>query len=306
MIDQIPTRMGMQAMEQHRSAMRGGDDTVTYAQSGEIVIPVEVQKRFPDLVEAALAAIQQSGANPSRFVVGSPDGSYNPQTGAQEFFLTGLLDWASSSRLGQSLASGLGSAALAKLSGASTKQALAAGAGSGLGYAAGDFIGDFMKPLPAPAPGAKPTPTTVEPRAASATVREALSNFGGSFSKAGLTGAALGGMAGASLVPNQVNIRPLNFDPNAPSSISDLPAPLPLPPSERPNVSATLPQNLPVAPMTPQGAPPGINYLQPTKDRYTGQTSFADVTQDGGTFSRSVNQMDSQRRRTGFGNIMFV
>jgi hypothetical protein len=306
MIDQIPTRMGMEAMDHHRSAMRGGDDTVTYSQTGEIVIPVEVQRRFPGLAEAAMAAIQQSGANPSRFVVGSPDGSYNPQTGAQEFFLTGLLDWASSSRLGQSLASGVGSAALAKLSGASTKQALAAGAGSSLGYAAGDFIGDFMKPTATPA-----TPTTpaapAQPRAPSANIREALSNFGGSFSSAGLTGASLGGLAGASLVPNKVNIPALNFDPNAPSSISNMPAPLPfIPSADRPNVSATLPQNLPVAPMTPRGMPSGVNYLQPVTDRNTGRTSFADVGQDGGTFSRAVNQMDSQRRRSGFGNIMFV
>jgi hypothetical protein len=41
-------------------------------------------------------------------------------------------------------------------------------------------------------------------------------------------------------------------------------------------------------------------------DRNTGRTSFTDVGQDGGTFSRAVNQMDSQRRRSGFGNIMFV
>jgi hypothetical protein len=71
---------------QHRRAMRGGDDTLAYTQSGEIVLPRTVQERFPDLAHLVLAAIGRAGQDPSRYVVGSPDGSYNPQTGAQEFF----------------------------------------------------------------------------------------------------------------------------------------------------------------------------------------------------------------------------
>jgi hypothetical protein len=304
MIDQIPTRIGMESMRAHQAAMRGGDDTISYTQSGEIVIPLEVQQRFPGLAEAAMAAIAQSGADPSRFVVGSPEGSYNPQTGAQEFFLNNLLDMAANSRFGQSVATGLGSAALAKLTGASTKQALATGAGAGLGYAAGDFVGNWMTPTPAP--GTTPAPPP-EPRAPSENFRDAFSNFAGSFSKAGLTGASLGGLVASSLMPSGASTPRSTFDPNAPPSIAVSPVPaLQLPDSERANVSATLPQNLPVAPMTPRGMPGGVNYLQPTRDRYTGQTSFNDITQSGGTFSRAVNQMDSQRRRAGFGNVMFA
>lgn len=302
MIEQIPTRIGMQEFKAHQAAMRGGDDTLSYTQTGEIIIPVEIQERFPGLAEAALAAIAHHGENPARYIAGSPEGSYNPQTGAQEFFLTGLLDWASSSNVGRSLTTGLGSAAVAKLTGSSTKQALATGAGAGLGYMAGNAVGNWTSPSPEPA-------TPAEPRAPSESMGEAFRNFGSSFTTSGLTGAALGGLAGYALVPTETKLPKLNFDPNAPSSISDMPAPTPVPElsnSERANVSATLPQSLPVAPMTPRGLPAGVNLLQQTQDRYTGQNTLNDVTGDPGVFSRAINEMDSQRRRAGFGNIMFV
>ena len=40
----------------HQAKMQGGDDTLSYMQTGEIVIPNEVQRKFPQIAAAALAA----------------------------------------------------------------------------------------------------------------------------------------------------------------------------------------------------------------------------------------------------------
>jgi hypothetical protein len=95
-------------MKNHQQAMRGGDDTLAYAQTGEVVLPVEVQDRFPELLQIVLQAIEQAGHNPSRYMVGSPEGSYNPETGAQEFYTPGTeatLADLGYSNIGQSAAS---------------------------------------------------------------------------------------------------------------------------------------------------------------------------------------------------------
>lgn len=310
MIDQIPTRKGMEAMTLHRKAMRGGDDTISYTQTGEIVIPVAVQQRFPALAEAAMAAIQQSGADPSRFVVGSPEGSYNPETGAQEFFLRGVLDYVSNSRLGQSLATGVTGAALAKISGASNKQALATGAGAGLGYAAGDFIGGVINPQPVGAP------------VASENISDAFGNFLDSFSGAGATGATLGGAAGfMATLPkaSTPQIAPIQVGPeDMPTTLpTELPAPAPvqMPELRAPvnDISATLPQTIPTVDLNPtiedeaeRMQSVGVNYFKPVIDRDTGRSRFQQIMPGGDTFSQALNSMAGTRRRAGFGNRFVI
>ena len=69
----------------HYKAMEGGDDSLTYSQSGEMVMPVRVQQNFPELAMAVQMAMAQSGLNPDQYVVGSDQGNYNSATGAQQF-----------------------------------------------------------------------------------------------------------------------------------------------------------------------------------------------------------------------------
>lgn len=310
MFNTIPERMASQANpEAHRSAMRGGDDTLSYTQSGEIVIPVEVQRRFPGLAEAAMAAIAQSGGNPAQFVAGSPQGNYHPQTGAQQFFLgdlvTNAADFVSNTRTGQALASGVAGYGLSKLAGADNRQAAATGIGAGLGYAAGDWVGDqgWLGGEPA-----APDPEPVE----SASVGEALSNAAGSFSGAGIGGALLGGAAGYQLAPEPASTS-IDFDPNAPSSLDDAPTSVAPDTNVAPelagdaNVSATVPTNVPVAPPTPEGLAargsygvPGVYGLRSVIDRRTGQPEMRRV--DASPFRRAVEELSL--RRAGFGNAM--
>jgi len=69
--------------------------------------------------------------------------------------------------------------------------------------------------------------------------------------------------------------------------------------NEAANVSAVVPQDLPIAPTTPQG----INYLSAVRNRDTGQMEYVNDTSSS-PFSRAVNEMSS--RRGGFGSRMIL
>lgn len=326
MYNQIPTRMNTEARARLERTMEGGDDTLTFSKTGEIVLPVEVQQKFPSIALAALSAIREAGGNPDQYVVGSPSGNYNSESGVQQFnWLTSAMDWVTNNRVGQAALTGLGSAAISKVSGASGKQALAAGLGSGLGYYAGDALGDYLsnnksiRALDADLAANKinqsaydtqvaairnPTPVT------SGTVGEAFGNLGGALfeNKLAMTGASLGGMAGYALAPSSTpKINVPAFDPNTVSTITqDIPitkAPDVLntvSKNEVANITATVPDQLPIAPTTME-AFQGINYLTPVRNRDTGRMEYVD---DPSPFTRSVNEMT--QRRTGFGNRIVI
>ncbi|MEK9913305.1 MAG: hypothetical protein VW580_05215, partial [Flavobacteriaceae bacterium] len=155
--------MDADELRNHYSAMQGGDDTLTYAQSGVMVMPRRVQANFPELAMAVQIATAKSGLNPNQYVVGSEEGSYNKDTGIQQFadpwyvtlyedakdwaadswtnikddIVTGAKDWAEDplgSDLTQSALAGVGSYGAAKLAGADNDQALQAAIGGAAGY----------------------------------------------------------------------------------------------------------------------------------------------------------------------------
>ena len=62
---------------------RWGDDRFVRVHSvgGEMFITPEVSEANPELMAAIQSAFANMGANPDDFIVGSPTGSYNPDTG---------------------------------------------------------------------------------------------------------------------------------------------------------------------------------------------------------------------------------
>ena len=70
----------------HEEAMRGGDDTLSYTETGDMVIPEQALSANPSLAMAAMNVLAEMGVpDPEQYIVGSEEGSYNPTTGAQEF-----------------------------------------------------------------------------------------------------------------------------------------------------------------------------------------------------------------------------
>lgn len=308
-------------LEMHYANMEGGDDTLAYTETGEIVIPNEVQKRFPQIAAAALQAIAQSGGNPAQYVVGSPMGNYDMDTNAQQFAwyddlweatknaTKATADYVANSNVGKSLVTGVGTAAAAKLAGADTTQALATGAGAGLGYLGGASLGQGIANLTDnnDATGFFDTPEV--PKVTSATTSEALMNAAKSFNMAGLTGAATGGLAGFTMgapIPQPTVDLQLNKDSQLEMpKIAPMPDPFDLEDNDKPNVSATLPQTNPIAPMTPAALKPasGIRYLDKVKDRDTGRYRFMESDkQDDSAFARAIS---GASRRRGFGSKIF-
>ena len=313
--DGIPDK---EEMERHYAAMRGGDDQLSYTETGDFVIPPEVQQANSGLVLAAMQTMQAMGANPMQYVSGSAEGSYNPDTGVQEFawyddlfktvgnYTTQGLNYISNSDVGKSLAGAALTAAGTKLAGADTKTALATGAGAGLGYYAGDKLStgvnnlmnnkSFFDAKPATNYNAK-------------NAMDALKNVGKSVNLGALSSAGAGALTGMAMFAPEPEMPNLQL--TTPGSSLNL-APIatkPLDPTfkenEKPNLTATLPQNLPIAPMTPAALPSGIKYKKKLKDRDTGKYRFfdQDSSNDGGAFARAL---DRKSRRKGFGGSILI
>lgn len=308
----------------HQAKMQGGDDTLSYMQTGEIVIPNEVQRKFPQIAAAALAAIAKSGGNPAQYVAGSPEGNYNPDTNAQQFawyddilkYGTQAADWVASSNIGKAAATGLGTAALAKLSGKDTTSSLAAGAGAGLGYLGGNYLQQGFGAMTDNNPDTTFFEPQTQPQAAlapSANMTDALKRAAGTFTMGGLAGGVSGGLAGLTMFEPmpEPNVN-LQLDAESQLKMSDIPDYNELVEKfgddERANVTATLPQTNPIAPLTPMAlqGQGGISYKKRVKDRDTGRYRFVDSNEDNdaGAFTRALN---SSRRRSGFGGkLMFI
>ena len=65
---------------------RYNDDKMVHAETGEMLVPVNVLQNNPSLERGIQTALRSEGVNPERFRVGGI-GSYNPDTGMQEFGL---------------------------------------------------------------------------------------------------------------------------------------------------------------------------------------------------------------------------
>tara|TARA_R110002153_G_scaffold4920_8_gene23042 strand:- start:4866 stop:5840 length:975 start_codon:yes stop_codon:yes gene_type:complete len=310
-------------MDRHYAAMRGGDNQMSYTETGDFVIPPEVQEANPALMMAAMEVFRGMGVDPNMYVSGSSEGNYNPTTGVQEFgwiddlyqsaktnaydYSKKSLDYLSNSDFGKAAASAALTAGAAKLTGSDTSQALAAGAGAGLGYYAGNQFDTGLNNLANEKSFFKEKPET---NYTSQNLGEAFKNVADSTNFKALSSAGLGAFQGYQMsapipdfpdlqlkTPDKLNLAPLANE-NPFNTFDD---------NERANLTATLPQNLPVGPMTPRALASvgGVTYKKKVKDRDTGRFSYVDAdNNDAGSFSRSLNQ---KSRRKGFGGgLIFV
>lgn len=69
---------------------RYGDEHVVHAAPGEVMVPPEVLEQYPELGQIIGQAMASMGADPNRYVVGSPASSLNPYTGQPEFFFKSI------------------------------------------------------------------------------------------------------------------------------------------------------------------------------------------------------------------------
>ena len=65
---------------------RFGDDNIAHVETGEFIVPTNVQEENPELMEKLRNAIEAYGVSADRYVVGSQDNMINPVTGQPEFF----------------------------------------------------------------------------------------------------------------------------------------------------------------------------------------------------------------------------
>ncbi len=310
----------------HDKAMRGGDDTLSYTETGDIVIPNKVAQANPGLTMAAMKALADMGANPRQYIAGSDEGSYNPSTGAQEFgWWEDLLkmgvkgaDYIGNSKFGQAALTGLGTAAASKyLMGQDTKTALYTGAGSALGYGVGDYLENRAN---VKASELKPTDDKYREMPEKTTLTNydtadgTLKNLGSAamdafdnFSGKGLQYALYGAGAGQMMAPVQNNFAPLNLKDPTPTYLPPIKKMAAFEENERANLSATIPPPAPIAPIMPTVMPQGVTYQQRVRDKDTGEYRYVGASNpsDQSAFARAVKGA-SRRRGLGFGNAILV
>ena len=279
----------------HEKAMRGGDDTLSYTETGDIVIPKKAVQANPGLAMAAMNVLAQMGANPQRYVAGSPEGSYNPETGAQEFaWYEDILKW--------------GSGALtyggSKLMGSDSKTAKYQALGAGLGTYGGlkfDDIDQIQMNTKGSGEGGAFVPKDFI---------KAAQGAAKTFNKTAMRGAGIGASLGTMMAPAPKMfggniatgpVAPMNMPEITPySDIKDM-----FEENEAANLSATLPPPAPVAPIMPAMLPEGVTYQDRVRDRDTGEYRFvgANNPSDQSAFARAIK---GASRRKGFGNMILI
>jgi hypothetical protein len=65
------------------------DEMMAHVAPGEVVIPQGILEQNPQLAQALMAAMQEQGVDPARYVVGNEANSINPETGQPEYFKVG-------------------------------------------------------------------------------------------------------------------------------------------------------------------------------------------------------------------------
>ena len=280
--------MDAEALKGHYGAMRAGDDTLSYTQTGERVIPKPVLDKFPDLAMAVQQATASVGLDPDRFEVGNDGGVYNPETGVQEFnhawwhldfdkimdnvgeFAGKAYDSAKDSvsksfnefaedplgnDLVQSSLAGIGSGVAAKLAGANNEQAIQTALGGAAGYGLG------------------PKDATTSQK---------------------LLGSAMGGYGAYNAYQPPPPPLPATTPSNPlPSDYASILASQPVgygDKNEQANLSMTLPQLAPPAAVGAVSKPDGVNYLEEVDTRDGGK-SYVDVGDKvyGGSFGSNIS-----------------
>jgi hypothetical protein len=314
----IPVVDAQDAIHYHR--MDGGDTRIAYTEPGEMVLPKVVGERHPEVRMAIARAIRAEGGDERQYISGDPMGNYDKKTGAQKFawydFITKGADYVANKPWAQSAVTGLGVAGLGKLSGQSTKSALYTGLGAGLGSYVGRGASNLLKTeAELDALKARPIQDTFKGKGEDyeGTLDDLKAALTGSFkaiasNKAANTGAGVGAMLGAqnAPLPPAPNINPGKYP------VAQMAEILPteyfdqFKPNEAANISATLPQSNPIAPMTAAYLPEGVTYRDKVKDRETGDYRYTNSSrQDQSAFARAIAGTTARRGR-GFGNMILV
>lgn len=322
--------LGMNSPEHQEAEMlagmgRGGDTEMAHVTPGEIMIPPQVWEANPKLQESIKKAFLAHGVDPKEFMAGSPLQKINPVTGQPEFgffskifktikkvalpvaafvlsggnpLVTAAAAGAGSAirggDLGQILTSagyGLTGAGIANagLAGLSAAQSAASSAGTGIlsgGTTSGGIAWD--------------APLLTGAKAAAGNIAASLSpTTGTGFASAALKAAPM--LAGLMSSPN-----PAPAEAAVPGTSVQTPsAAIPNPtltsvPTNVPQAAATVPKG---AGTPPSGiglasiAPAGVSFLQPLKNRDTGQTGYTEAP-----FSTALSNI----RRGSFGGAIFA
>lgn len=74
-----------QALQRAGALGRRGDNQMAHVGTGEVMIPPQVVDKNPQILGPLVKAFQKSGMDWRRYLVGAPQNSRNPNTGAKEF-----------------------------------------------------------------------------------------------------------------------------------------------------------------------------------------------------------------------------
>ena len=305
----------------HEQSMRGGDDTLSYTETGDIVIPRHAAEANPGLAMAAMNVLAGMGANPNQYVVGSDEGSYNPDTGAQEFawysdimkYGAKAADYVTKNDWAKAATSGALTYGGSKLMGADSKTAKYQALGAGLGTYAGlkfdDNLADKFEGYSTEATGEiVDGEASYNPRDLLEASKKAFSSYGGTALRGGGIGLSLGSMMAPAppAFDPQLNVG----DPKAMMMAAIKPMAeyrKDFAQNEQPNLSDTLSKPAPVAPIMPMPAmlPEGVSYQNRVRDRNTGEYRYsaANNPADQSAFARSIK---GSNRRKGYGNMIFA
>jgi len=314
----IPVVDQADAIHYHR--MDGGDTRIAYTEPGEMVLPKVVGERHPEVRMAIARAIRAEGGDERQYISGDPNGNYDEKTGAQKFawydFLTKSADYVANNPWAQSAVTGVGMAGLGKLTGQDTKSALYTGLGAGLGSYVGRGAGQMFE-------SAEETTARKAVKdqdqflgkkdGYEGTLDDLKAALKGSFkavttNQAANYGAGIGAMLGSQTAPPP---KPPNL---TASSYPVAPMAEILPneyydqfkKNESANLSATIPQSNPVAPMNMSYLPEGVTYQDKVRDRDTGGYNYQNSSrQDQSAFARAIAGTTARRGR-GFGDMILV
>jgi hypothetical protein len=314
---------------------RWGDDRFVRVHSvgGEMFIPPEVSEANPELMAAIQSAFANMGANPDDFIVGSPTGSYNPDTGEQEFgFFSSIKNVFKKigsnpiAKTALTIGAGMlpGGEVLAPLVSGGLTKAAGGGWGEAVGSAAGTYFGNkvgqslfgadagqiqdvTLNNIFSASPSAVPSPTGFITDGG-----QLLNLFGSNATRLGELGVtglgsavantALNNIAGSSIGQYLGGAIGSAFDPVKEESYDYNAAPITaanLPSSGNVQLNLGGSENLPSGTAeTPyvSGAPSGVRYLTGVTNRDSGQNNYSLATSLGDDFR--------QQRRTGWGGAI--
>jgi len=298
---------------------RGGDTEMAHVTPGEIMIPPSVWEANPKLQESIRKAFLASGEDPAQFLAGSPLQKINPMTGKPEFF-GGWIGKTINKVLRNPIVKAIAPVAAAFIPGVGPLLATAIGAGIGAyggggvtgavtggisGYGGSTLASGIRAVSQIPIAGANATPVAN----LAGGIKNLVNVAPGAWSTLGASSVPtnLGGFASAALkaAPLLVGLVSGSAAPTAPKQVAQVA------PQNTLNVQqSSVPTNVPTAsPTVPKGAgatsgiglasaaPSGVSFLQPLKNRDTGQTGYTEAP-----FSTALSNV----RRGSFGGAIFA